>query len=40
MIKFIFINKEAHYKNKQIKNNEINDCFSILNFKGKFFIFN
>ena len=36
MIKFVFISKEAHSKNKYTKNNEINDCCSIFNFKGKF----
>ena len=35
MIKCVFINKEAHSKYLQ-KNKEINDCFSIFNFKGKF----
>ena len=35
MIMCVFIDKEAHSKNIQ-KNKEINDCFSIFNFKGKF----
>ena len=26
MIRFVFMNKEAHSKNKHTKNKEINDC--------------
>ena len=37
MIKFVFINKEAHSTNKNTKKIiQINYCFSIFNFKGKF----